>query len=114
MAQNGELPPGMGLDGGAVKVEFTSYLAQSQWSADEQAILEMLSFAAQFGQIDPEAGMVVDFTQAIRELAALKGVPAKMIRSAEETKQMLQQGAEGMGAMQTAEGVAGGMAGTQQ
>lgn len=114
MAQSGELPEGLGLDGGQVKVEFTSYLAQSQWQADEQAILETLTYAAQFGELDPEAGMVVDFTQAIRELASLKGVPAKMIRTTEQTKQLLQQGSQGVAAMQTAEGVAGGMAGPQQ
>mgnify|MGYP005843391451 CR=1 FL=1 len=104
LADVGELPDGFDIDGGALKVEFTSFLAQSQWQADEQAILEMLSFSAQFGEIDPEAGMVINYAVAMRKLATLKGIPGEMLRSNQEVQQLLQQGAEGQAALQQAGG----------
>lgn len=107
----GLLPEGLSLDDSALKVEFTSYLAQSQWRSDEEAMLEWAQMGASFGQIDPEAGMVPDLVQLMRDLADLKGIPAKQVRSREQVQQLMQQGVEGTAAIAEATGEVPGGAG---
>lgn len=108
LVEAGQLPEELSLDDSALKVEFTSYLAQSQWRSDEEAMLEWAQYGASFGELDPEAGMVPDLTQMMRDLAELKGIPAKQIRNQDQVQQMVSRGVEGAAALQGAAGEGGG------
>lgn len=100
----GEVPEEFQLDGSVFKVEFTSYLSQSQQVEDQQNILEAAQIAAQFGQLDPDAGMVIDYTAAVRRFAALKGLPADLVRTRAQIEELKQRGAEGAAALQQVPG----------
>lgn len=103
MGQLGQVPAGIPLDGKALRVEFVSYLAQSQWDAEGQAIVEWAEMASLFGQVDPEAGMVVDLPAVVRKRAELKGIPAELIRTQPEVEQLKQKATEGIAAANQAQ-----------
>lgn len=94
LADQGELPEGLDLTGQDVRVEFVSPLARAQWADEEQAILEMMTYAAEFGQVDPKAGLAVDTHAALRVLAEKKAVPTSIMRTAEEIEQLTEEAAE--------------------
>lgn len=100
----GEIPQEFALDGRVFKVEFTSYLNQSQQAEDQQSILELAQVAMQFGQIDPDAGLVIDYVAALRRLAALKGLPADLVRTTRQLEDTRQKGVAGAVALQQVPG----------
>ncbi len=109
MVQDGELPEEMDeLNEDLFKLSFTSYLAQGQWAEEAQSTMQLMNLCANFGQTDPEAGMVVDFPEALAHIGNLTGVPQRLINGAERRKQQLQKGTEGMAAANQAGTMGGG------
>lgn len=94
LASRGELPEGLDLASHDVRVEFVSPLARAQWAEEEQSILEMMNYAAEFGQVDPKAGLAVDVHEALRVLGEKKAVPTSIMRSASEIEQLTEEAAE--------------------
>ena len=94
MGRMGQLPEGLEADGSLVRVEFVSQLAQAQWAQDVQDILEYLTIAAQFGEIDPKAGLIIDAHKALRVVGEKKAIPQEIMRSEDEIEALMQQAAE--------------------
>lgn len=77
-----------------LQVEFTSLLAQAQKEVAQPGIEQTLSFVGNLSSVYPEALDIIDFDNAIRETAANKGAPEKIVRSEEDVEQMRQARAE--------------------
>ncbi|CAK7067652.1 MAG: hypothetical protein DELT_01720 [Desulfovibrio sp.] len=87
----GELPPPPvdqvpQLSGEEIKIEFISMLALAQKQAGVTAINQTVGFIGQIAQVmqSPEPLDKLNADEAIDEVAAMHGVPPKLIRSAEE------------------------------
>lgn len=103
MRDKGEAPEGLDLDDETLKVEFTSYLSQGQWAEEVQNILQLLELSANFGEVDPEAGFVVDQPEALLRVGELTGVPQRLMRNQDQRKELMQQASEGAGAAAAAQ-----------
>lgn len=104
MGNQDKIPPEIQIDGENINAEFVSRLAQAQWAEEEQNLVEYSQIVAEFGQIDPQAGLVLDIHSALREVGHLKGIPAKHFRTQQEIEQKMQQAAQAQQEMQ-AEGM---------
>ena len=104
MGEMEQLPSGIELDGENLEVVFVSQLAQAQWAMDEQNLLEYTQIATQFGQVDPQAGLIIDVHKALRKVAEIKGIPADVLRSEQEIQQVMQEAADNQQAMQEGQG----------
>ena len=105
MAERDEAPDEVRVDGETIDVQFVSQLALAQWAETEQQILDFTNMAAQMGQIDTQAGMVVDMQAALRRVAEIRGLPPEILRSPQEIQQMMEQAAQAQ-AMNEAQGAA--------
>ncbi len=94
MGQMDMLPSDLELDGETLQVEFVSQLAQAQWAEEERNILEYTQIATEFGQVDSQAGLIIDVHKALRRVAEVKGIPAEILRNEQEIQQVMQQAAE--------------------
>ncbi|WP_375594649.1 portal protein [Algihabitans albus] len=103
-ATAGILPPApevlQGLD---LKVELQSILVRDQRVDAIQGIERLTGYAGGLAQIDPAAGMKVDWAQSVEEMGELLGVPPTILRSDEEVTVLQQQSAQ---RQQMAEGLA--------
>lgn len=68
----------------ALDVEFKSILAQAQKMVPIQAVRELVSFATQTAQADPDALDNIDLDAAIDEMGRMLGAPADIVRSDDE------------------------------
>lgn len=66
-----------------LRVVFEGPLARAQKAADVSAIQSLGGFIAPIAQLKPDVLDVIDFDEGIREFAADKGVPARIIRDAQ-------------------------------
>lgn len=95
-------PPPL-LEGQEINVEFISILAQAQKQAGIGAISQLMGFAAQMAEMNPEIVDKVNFDEALDECAEMQGVPPSLIRSAEEVAELRAQRAQ---ANQASQGMA--------
>lgn len=107
------LPQDIQLDKATVDVEFTSRLAQAQMAMEEQNLIEFVQVVMQMGQVDPQAGLLVDTHAALRKWAEIRGIPPEVLRKEQEIQQIMetQMAQQQMQQMQEA---AGGQAGEGQ
>ena len=84
--------------GAAVYLEYEGPLARNQRFEETIAIDEMLAFAGQNRQIVPEVDDVINMSESIRERSIIRGFPARLLYSPEDSKkrekarmQMIQQ-----------------------
>jgi hypothetical protein len=71
------------LQGQDLKVEYVSILAQAQKAVGTAAIAEVCGFVGQLVTLFPGAEDKLDIDEAIETYADMKGIPARIIRSAE-------------------------------
>lgn len=64
-----------------MRVEYVSALAQAQRVVTAQAIRRFASDVSTLAGVAPQVLDKVDFEQAVDELAAIAGVPARVVRS---------------------------------
>lgn len=83
------LPPE--LAGTEVNVEYVSPIARSQREGDAAAIIDTFTVAANLSQVAPEVLDNLDGDEAIREIAAAKGVPLSALRSIADRDAIRQQ-----------------------
>lgn len=89
--RRGELPElPKTLDPNKISIEYLSPLAKLQKFQDIQALQRAVSALAPLAQIDPSMFDVLNLTDSMRYAALAAGVPATMLRSAEEVAQMQQ------------------------
>lgn len=75
-----EMPEALRERGGAYKIDYRSPLARAMRASDGLAIMRTLEALPVASQVDPDAALVLDVPAALRELAEINGVPAKLVR----------------------------------
>jgi hypothetical protein len=72
------------IDAGEIEIEYTSPLSRLMRSEDGVAIMRTFEQLAPMAQVDPTVFDVFDTEALPRELAEINGVPAKVLRGAEQ------------------------------
>lgn len=102
----GVLPPApkqLMQRGGGYKVIYQSTMARNMRLDEASAIMDMIQALGVLAQIDPDAASIMDIVAAGRELADIKGVPAKLLRSDDQIAQLKQQKEQQQAASEVAE-----------
>lgn len=86
MGQLPEMPDAVKEAGGDVDIEYTGPLPRSQKADTAMAIQSWLQMVAELSPVKQEALDIPDFDEALREIATLRGVPARLTNSNEDTK----------------------------
>lgn len=87
----GQLPPWPdSLQGGMIKAQFISVLAQLQRAAEITAIEQTVAFTGQLGGVDPGAWDNIDIDQTIEMYADMRGLPPQLIRPADAVAKLRQ------------------------
>jgi len=80
MDRNFLLPePPEELQGQEVKIEYVSILAQAQKAVGVDSISRVIGFLNGVSAVKQDAADVIDIDEAVREVARMEGVPAKLI-----------------------------------
>lgn len=93
----GQLPPPpieLLRSGRGVKIEYTSPMAQALRAQEGTAIMNTVSDIGQMANLDKSVLYLIDFHEAGREMASIRGCPAKLIRSEDEVQQLLAHAAQ--------------------
>lgn len=77
-----------------LRIEYTSPLARALRAEEGTAIMNTVSDLAQMVNLDPSVKFLMDFHDAGREMATIRGCPAKLIRSEDQVTQLLTQAAQ--------------------
>jgi Xaa-Pro aminopeptidase len=98
-------PPPPALQGMALKVEYTSIMAQAQKSVGLSNVERFLLTVGNLMQLtgDQSIGMKVDWEQAVDEIAIRSGLPPRVVRSDEDVAEIREAQAEQARAMQAAQ-----------
>ncbi len=81
-------PPPLSLRGQDLRVEYVSALAQAQRTGGAEAIRRLTGEVSGIAAIAPEVLDKIDFEQAVDELASMAGVPARIVRSDAEVRDL--------------------------
>jgi hypothetical protein len=71
-------------------IEYTSPLARALRAEEGTAIMNTMSDMATIAQIDPSVKYIIDTHDAVREMANIRGCPAKLVRSEDQVDQLMQ------------------------
>lgn len=82
------MPKAMMDRGGNVEISYESPLNRAQRAEEGMAILNTLSAAGSIAQFDPNVVKLFKTQDAMRELADINGMPAKLLNSPEEMEQI--------------------------
>ena len=74
-----------------IRIEYTSPLARALRAEEGTAIMNWVNDLAQFANLDKTVLAIADLHDAAREMAQIRGAPAKLMRSEEEVDAILQQ-----------------------
>ena len=77
-----------------MRIEYTSPLARAMRAEEGTAIMNTVNDTAQMANIDPSVRLVIDLHDALREMANIRGCPAKLLRSEDQVDQLMQQQAQ--------------------
>ena len=88
------------LDGKLIRPIYLASLAQAQRLQEMQNILQLAGISIQMGQVDQNAGMVLDYEEVVRRVAEALTVPQELLRTPQEIQQMQQQAAQALAQMQ--------------
>lgn len=87
-------PPPEEIQGAQLQVEYVSVLAQAQKAIGVNAISRVIGFIGGVSPIKPDAADVLDIDEAIREVANLEGVPAKLMMQRDVVNKIREQRAQ--------------------
>ena len=91
MLDNGLIPPPPEqLLGQDLKIKYVSILAQAQQALGVEQINRTVGFVTQIAPTFPEAALVIDIGETVREVANLEGIPAKLVRDKQTVAAMQQ------------------------
>ncbi len=88
------MPAEMLRAGRSVVVEYTSPMARAMRAEEGTAIMNTVADLAQMANLDKTVLYTMDFHDAAREMAAIRGCPAKLLRSEDQVQQLLEQAAQ--------------------
>jgi hypothetical protein len=77
-----------------IRIEYTSPLARALRAEEGTAIMNTVQDLAQMANLDKSVLMLMDFHDAGREMAQIRGCPAKLIRSEDQVQTLLDQSAQ--------------------
>jgi hypothetical protein len=86
-----------------MRIEYTSPLARAMRAEEGTAIMNTISDVANMANLDKSVLAVIDFHDAAREMAQIRGMPAKLLRSEEQVQALLEQANEQQQQQQEAE-----------
>jgi Bacteriophage head to tail connecting protein len=75
-------------------IEYTSPLARALRAEEGTAIMNTFQDLGVIAQVDPSAKFVLDAHDAMREMAQIRGCPAKLVRSEDQVTALMQHAAE--------------------
>ncbi len=93
----GQLPPvpdPLKRSGRGLCVIYTSPLARAMRAEEGTAIMNTVADLAQMANLDKTVLFTLDFHDAAREMANIRGCPAKLLRSEEQVQDLLEQAAQ--------------------
>jgi hypothetical protein len=93
----GQLPPPpmeFIRSGKGLQIEYTSPLARALRAEEGTAIMNTVQDLGVMAQIDPSVKQIMDLHDAFREMAIIRGAPAKLFRSEEEVEALMQHAAD--------------------
>jgi hypothetical protein len=99
-------PPPMELlrSGRGLRITYTSPLARALRAEEGTAIMNTVADLAQMANLDKSVLMLMDFHDAGREMALIRGCPPKLIRSEDQVQALLQQATQQQQDQQAAAG----------
>jgi hypothetical protein len=106
LQEAGQLPPPpmeFIRSGRGLQIEYTSPLARALRAEEGTAIMNTVQDLAVMSQIDPSVKQIMDLHDAFREMAIIRGAPAKLMRSEEEVEALMQHAADQQQQAQTAQ-----------
>lgn len=86
-----EMPEQLRERMGAYKVIYDSPLSRARRAGEALAITRTLEVAGAAAAIDPAAALVVNVPQSVRTIAEINGMPAKLLRTAEQVNEMIER-----------------------
>ncbi|MCK5714798.1 MAG: hypothetical protein KAH64_02465 [Nitrosomonadaceae bacterium] len=78
----------MKAENGEIDIEYTSPFAKTQEASNVQALEQWIAGIANFAQVQEDVLDIPDWDQAFKDLAAMRGVEAKNIKSETEIKRI--------------------------
>lgn len=106
LTEAGQLPPAppeLLRSGRGIRITYTSPLARAMRAEEGTAIMNTVADLSQMANLDKSVLMLMDFHDAGREMALIRGCPAKLIRSEDQVQALLEQAAQQQQEQQTAE-----------
>jgi hypothetical protein len=97
LSEAGQLPPPpMELlrSGKGIRIEYTSPMAMALRAQEGTAIMNTIADIGQIMNLDPSVKFIMDFHEAARTMASIRGTPAKLIRSEDEVQDLLEHAAD--------------------
>jgi hypothetical protein len=97
LSEAGQLPPPpmeLVRSRRGTKIEYTSAMARAARSQEGTAIMNTTADIATMANIDPTVKFTVDWHDAAREMAKIRGMPAKLMRSEDQVQTLLEQAAQ--------------------
>ena len=89
-----EMPDALRETGGQYKIEYRSPLARAMRAQDGVAIMRTFEALGVAAQLDPDAALVINVPDSLREVAEINGVPSKLVRDKKVVTAMKAQKAE--------------------
>lgn len=77
-----------------MRIEYTSPMARALRAEEGTSIMNTISDIAQMANLDKSVLYVVDFHDAAREMATIRGMPAKLLRSEDQVQALLEKANE--------------------
>jgi Bacteriophage head to tail connecting protein len=106
LANAGQLPPPpmeLMRSGRGIKIEYTSPMAAALRAQEGTAIMNTVADLGQMANLDKSVLYLMDFHEAGREMASIRGCPAKLIRGEDEVQALLAHAAQQQQDLQGAE-----------
>jgi hypothetical protein len=93
----GQLPPipvALLKSGRGWRIEYTSPLARALRAEEGTAIMNTIQDAAQMANLDKTVLQLIDFHDSLREMALIRGMPTKLLRSEEQVQELMEHQAQ--------------------
>jgi len=95
-------PPELARNGKGVRIEYTSPWARALRAQEGTAIMNTVADLAQMANLDKSVLYVIDFHDAARAMAKIRGMPTKLVRTEDQVQQLLEAAAQSQAQAQDA------------
>ena len=88
------IPPELLQSRQGMRIEYTSPMARALRAEEGTAIMNTVQDMGTMAQIDPSVTKIIDLHDALREMAQIRGMPAKLVRTEAQVQEILEQAAQ--------------------